>query len=284
MRKPLQFGDPEELGPFRLEARLHESPAGIVYLATDPQGRAVEVALLTTAAAGDPAARDRFRAAVTGEAPRMGAFPRTPSPVRPGEPSPVVAALHDSNAPWVATLHEDGHAGAARFLEPVLLKRGWGMSSRTRGGPSFQQYWLSGPQGPAVHVPEPPATATAGGAVRGFGSEDTKGLAAAVVSLASLLLLLAMLVVLLFSCEPAQRREPRPFDVPTAPAEPPPPPESPLSPSPLPSHKKSPTPKPTQSGGDAPVNPAARPVRNIVPGIIHRVVHSVGAGMAAPAG
>ena len=46
MPKPLQFGDPGELGPFRLESRLHESAAGIVYLGVDPQGRPVEVALL----------------------------------------------------------------------------------------------------------------------------------------------------------------------------------------------------------------------------------------------
>src|SRR3954465_9481729 len=97
MPKPLQAGDPGELGPFRLEARLHESAAGIVYLGSDPRGRRVEVALLTTAAAGDAAARDRFRAAVAAEAPRVSAFPRTPPVGGPDQPAPVVAALHDSD-------------------------------------------------------------------------------------------------------------------------------------------------------------------------------------------
>jgi hypothetical protein len=98
MPKPLQFGDPAELGPFRLESRLHESAAGIVYLGADPQGRPVEVALLTTAAAGDAAARDRFRTAVAAEAPRVSAFPRNPPAPTPGDPSPVVAAMPAARA------------------------------------------------------------------------------------------------------------------------------------------------------------------------------------------
>jgi hypothetical protein len=252
MPKPLQFGDPGELGPFRLESRLHESAAGIVYLGFDPQGRPVEVALLTTAAAGDAAARDRFRAAVAAEAPRVGAYPSTPSAVAPGDPAPVVAALHDSGAPWVATAHEDGHAGAERFLKPVLLERGWGLGLRRRGGPSFQQYWVSGPKGPAVHVPEPPAAPAPAG--------DSKGLAAAAASLAVLLVLLALLVLLLFSCEPTEPGPPRPTDVPTTVPQPPPPPleptPTPSSPSPSPTRKGSQTPRPTPTGGGDTVNPA----------------------------
>jgi hypothetical protein len=256
MPKPLQFGDPGELGPFRLESRLHESAAGIVYLGVDPQGRRVEVALLTTAAAGDPAARDRFRAAVAAEAPRASAFPGgPPAGGGPGNPAPVVAALHDSGAPWVATAHEEGRAGAERFLRPVLLGRGWGLGRRGRGGPSFQQYWVSGPKGPAVHVPEP-ARAGAGGPE---GPGDSKGLAAAAVSLAALLALLALLVLLLFSCEPTDPGPPRPTDLPTTAPLPPPPVEPPPSPSsPSPSHKRSRTPRPTPTGGDGTVNPAGR--------------------------
>lgn len=256
MPKPLQFGDPGELGPFRLEGRLHESAAGIVYLGADSQGRPVEVALLTTAAAGDPAARDRFRAAVSAEAPQVGASPVAGSP---GDPAPVVAALHDSGAPWVATAHEEGRSGAERFLKPVLLERGWGPGRRRLGGPSFQQYWVSGPKGPAVHVSGPePAAAGAGG--------DSKGLAAAAVSLAALLLLLALLVLLLFSCEPRVPGPPRPTDLPTTAPVPPPPIESPppspqpspSSPSPSPSHKGSRTPRPTPTGGNDTMNPAFR--------------------------
>jgi hypothetical protein len=254
MPKPLQFGDPGELGPFRLESRLHESAAGIVYLGADPQGRTVEVALLTTAAAGDAAARDRFRAAVAAEAPRVSAFPRRPPVAGPGDPAPVVAALSDGDAPWVATVHQDGHPGAERFLRPVLLERGWGLGGRRRGGPNFQQYWVSGPRGPALHTPEPPATAPAPTA------GDTKGLAAAVVSLAALLVLLAFLVLLLFSCEPSDP-VPRPTDVPTTvPAVPPPPlePSTPSTPRPTPSHKSK-TPQPSPSGPGDTINPARRP-------------------------
>jgi hypothetical protein len=220
MSKPLQFGDPGELGPFRLESRLHESAAGIVYLGADPQGRPVEVALLTTAAAGDPAARDRFRAAVAAEAPRVGVPHGFPAPEGA---APVVAALPEGGAPWVATAHVDGRAGAERFL------------------------------GPALRVDEPPAPVTAEG--------DTKGLAAAVVSLAALLLLLAFLVLLLFSCEPSDT-VPRPTEVPTTvPATqvppPPPPTPTPVSPSPTPGKTGKRTPHPTPTDGEGTVNPAA---------------------------
>jgi hypothetical protein len=254
MPKPLQFGDPGELGPFRLESRLHESAAGIVYLGADPQGRPVEVALLTTSAAGDAAARDRFRAAVAAEAPRVDAFP-APASAAPGGSAPVVAAAQDGEAPWVATAHEEGRAGAERFLRPVLLERGWGLGGRRRGGPSFQQYWLSGPKGPALRAPEPEAAAPAG---------DSKGLAAAAASLAALLLLLALLVVLLFSCEPKDQGPPRPTEVPTTAPQPPPPPQptpSPSSPSPSPSRKGSKTPQPTPTGGNDTLNPAGGPGR-----------------------
>jgi hypothetical protein len=252
MTKPLQTGDPSELGPFRLESRLHESAAGIVYLGVDPQGRHVEVALLTTAAAGDAAARDRFRAAVTAESPRVSAFPRTPPPSASEGPSPVVAALPQTGAPWVATEHREGRPGAERFLEPVLLERGWGLGRRRRGGPSFQQYWVSGPKGPALQPPPEPAAAPQP-------TGDTKSLAAAVLSLAALLALLGVLVVLLYSCEPSPK-PPRPTEVPTtAPVQPPPPLEptpTPGTPSPSPSNKKSATPQPSFTGGPGTINPA----------------------------
>ncbi|WP_329234965.1 hypothetical protein OG417_28835 [Actinoallomurus sp. NBC_01490] len=252
MPKPLQVGDPAELGPFRLESRLHESAAGIVYLAADPQGRRVEVALLTTAAAGDAAARDRFRAAVEAESPRVGVVPSVPRPAGPGGPSPVVAALPDGGAPWVATAHEEGRPGAERFLKPVLLERGWGLGRRRRGGPSFQQYWLSGPKAPALQPPPaPPAGPEA--------ARDTKGLAAAVASLAALLVLLGLLVLLLYSCEPSPK-PPTPTEVPTTvPVQPPPPPEpTPSRPSPSPSRsgEKSKTPGPSRTGGPGTMNPA----------------------------
>jgi hypothetical protein len=252
MPKPLQFGDPAELGPFRLDARLHESAAGIVYLGADPQGRPVEVALLTTAAAGDAAARDRFRAAVAAEAPRVSAFPRVPQAPAPGDPSPVVAAMPETSTPWVATGHVPGLPGAERFLRPVLLERGWGMSRRRRGGPSFQQYWVSGPKGPALHVERPPEVTAP--------RNDSRGLAAAVASLAALLMLLALLVLLLFSCEPSDPKPPVPTDIPTTAPLVPPPPPSELTPTPgTPNPSLSPSPRETPTDGDGTVNPAAYP-------------------------
>lgn len=243
MPKPLQFGDPGELGPFRLDSRLAESAAGIVYLGSDPSGRPVEVALLTTSAAGDAAARDRFRAAVSAAAPRPGA-------AGDGDGSPVLASLTEGAAPWVATAYEEGRPGAERFLEPVLLKRGWGGVRQRRGGPQFQPYWLSGPKGPALQPPpERPPALPAG---------DTKGLATAVISLAALLALLALLVVLLFACEPKDPKPPQPTQppVPTQPV-----PQPPPSVRPTPSRSGSHTPKPTDSGGQGTENPAgmARP-------------------------
>lgn len=243
MPKPLQSGDPGELGPFALQSRLHESPAGIVYLGTDPAGRPVSVALLTTAAAGDAAARDRFRTAIAAETPPDDGVTRIPPPPGPGEPAPVVAALPEGEAPWVATAYEEGRAGAERFLEPVLLRRGWGF--RARRGPQFQPYWASGPSGPALRAPQ---AADPGGGQAALG--DSRGLAAAVLSLAALLTLLALLMVLLFSCEPDEPVPPVPIDTPTsAPATPEPSPSM-GSPRPRPSPgRSSPTVRPSPSGG-----------------------------------
>jgi hypothetical protein len=244
MPTPLHFSDPTEIGPFRLESRLHESAAGIVYLGADSTGRAIEVALLTTAAAGDPAARDRFRAAVRAESPQHGLPVDAPTAQDEGEgPLPVLAAFTDGEAPWVATAHQEGRSGAQRFLEPVLLSRGWGVRRR---GPQFQPYWLSGPRGPALQAPEPaPALAVEG---------DDRGLATAVIALAALLAMLVLLVLLLFSCEPSEPKPPVPTDVPTSQPQQPVPEPTPSQPSTTPSRTISPVPRPT--GGQDTINPA----------------------------
>jgi hypothetical protein len=253
MPEPLQVGDPGELGPFRLESRLHESPAGIVYLGTDRQGRSVEVALLTSAAAGDAAARDRFRAAVSAELPRPMGRPAAPPVPSPGEPSPVLAAYTEGAAPWVATAYEDGRSGAERFLEPVMLRRGWGM--RRRRGPQFQPYWLSQQAG----LRTPALGAPGGSDARAV--SDSRGLAMAVVSLAALLVLLAVLVGVLFACEPTDPSNRPPIQVPTQqPTLPPTPPPGSGRPTQRPSATVSPQPAP--SGPQDTINPAgtARPV------------------------
>ena len=239
MTKPLQFGDPGELGPFRLDFRLSESAAGIVYLGADPEGRPVEVALLTTSAAGDAAARDRFRAAVSAEVPGAGVG------------SPVLAALTDGAAPWVATAHEAGRTGAERFLEPVLLKRGWGGVRRRLGGPQFQPYWMSGPRGPALAPPSAEPVAPPG-------EGDMKGLATAVITLAALLALLGVLVLLLFACEPKEPKPPVPTE-PPLPVTSQPVPLPPPSVRPTPGRSASPLPSPSLSGGPGTENPAGMP-------------------------
>ena len=239
MSKPLQFGDPGELGPFRLESRLAESAAGIVYLGADPSGRPVEVALLTTSAAGDAAARDRFREAVSAE-----------TRGQAGGGSPVLAAVTDGAAPWVATAYEEGRPGAERFLEPVLLKRGWGGVRRRLGGPQFQPYWMSGPRGPALAPVEEPVAPSDEG--------DMKGLATAVITLAALLALLAVLVLLLFSCEPKDPKPPVPTEPPPVSSQPVPQPPPP-SPSVVPTPRKSASPRPSVSGGPGTENPAGLP-------------------------
>lgn len=207
MPSPLQPDDPTRLGPFRLTARLHESPAGIAYLGVDISGRQVSVGLLTTAAAADAAARDRFRTAIASRA-------------------EVVAAQPDGPAPWVATPHEEGRPGAERFFDAVLLRRGWGSVLRRRG-PQFQPYWAGGASGPALEgtsvvAPPPP---------------ETRTLAASVLSLAALLVVLAALAVLLYKCQPKLPDPPPPAPPPiqTVPATPIPPPSSvPATPVPRP--------------------------------------------------
>lgn len=249
MSRPLPPGDPVQLGPFRLSARLSESAAGIVFLGVDGEGRRASVAVLNRGAAGDAAARDRFRAAIRAAVPGRGGVPGA-VPERDegaGGAAPVVAAQPDGPAPWVATLYEADRVGAERFLEPVVFQgAGRGRWGGRRRGPQFQPYWLGSGE-PALEgspgpVPGPPA-----GVVGERPPE--RNLVAAVVALAAALLVLALLMGVLFACQPVVRepppepREPAPsFRVPS---------QSPVptSPRPSPSRPGSPSPAPSSSGG-----------------------------------
>jgi hypothetical protein len=227
------------LGPFRLSARLAETPAGIVFLGEDDQGRQVTVAVLRRGAAGDPAARDRFRAAILEAVPAVGrAAP---------DAAPVVAAQPEGPEPWVAVLYEPGGAGgvrcagAERFLEPVALSGG-GWWPRRRRGPGFAPYWAGG-GGPAV-----PVAAAVGAPVAARGPE--RRLASAVLALAVMLGVLALLMLVLFACQPQVGMPPPdpPSDTPSSPSRP-------ASPSPSPSTGSvSPSPSPT-SGSPSPGRP-----------------------------
>jgi hypothetical protein len=235
MSRPLPSGDPTRLGPFRLSARLAERPAGIVFLGEDEAGRQVTVAVLTRGAAADAAARDRFRAAIV--AARQW----------PDGGAPVVAAEPEGTAPWVATLYEPGEspgggrAGAGRFLDAVVLTGA--LQDRWRG-PGYSPYWSGSGRSPAVGAP--PVETVPGGPVR-----SDRGLVAAVLTLAALLGVLAVLMLLLFACQPQVVAPPPdpPTDSYSPPSTPPPSPSpSPSGPSPSLSPSLEPSPSPDDSG------------------------------------
>ncbi|MFG2001420.1 hypothetical protein ACGFNU_19945 [Spirillospora sp. NPDC048911] len=241
MSRPLPPGDPAQLGPYRLSARLSETSAGIVFLGEDHEGRRASVAVLTRGAAGDAAARDRFRAAITAALPGPG----RPPEFGPEGPAPVVAARPDGPAPWVATRYDadrPDRAGAERFLDSVLLegsfRGGWGGRRR---GPQFQPYWL-GSGAPALERPPeqaPPRPVAAERAER--------GLVSAILTLAAVLVVLALLMMVLFACQPKVKDQPPPPPEPTLQTPTPSPPPTTEVPSPSPSR---PTPSPGDSGGD----------------------------------
>ncbi|XVQ07540.1 hypothetical protein ACQP1W_33755 [Spirillospora sp. CA-255316] len=241
MSRPLPPGDPVRLGPYRLSARLSESTAGIVYLGVDDAGRRASVAVLNRGAAGDAAARDRFRAAITSAIPGPGRPPR----LGPEDPAPVVAAQPDGPAPWVATSYDADRterAGAERFLDSVVLAGSFrGRWKGRRRGPQFQPYWLGSGE-PALERP-PVAFAPVGPAVQ---ERPERGLVAALLTLAGILAVLALLMLLLFACQPKATEPPPP---------PPDPPSQPLRPPPTPPTQ----PRPSQSPSPVPTTPTPSP-------------------------
>lgn len=247
MSRPLPPGDPAQLGPFRLSARLSESAAGIVFLGVDGEGRRASVAVLNRGAAGDAAARDRFRAAINAAVPGSG---RAAGAAGSGGGAPVVAAQPDGPAPWVATLYEADRAGAERFLEPVAFQgsgRGWW----GRRGPQFQPYWLGSGE-PALEGPRP-VPGGAGGPVPVGERAPERNLVAAVVGLAAVLLVLALLMGVLFACQPVVKEPPPPPPEPTPSIRVPERSPVPTTPSPSPSPgspgPSSPAPSPSSGSG-----------------------------------
>ncbi|MFI0446072.1 hypothetical protein [Actinomadura sp. 6N118] len=235
MSRPLPPGDPAQLGPYRLSARLSETSAGIVFLGEDHEGRRASVAVLTRGAAGDAAARDRFRAAITAALPGSG----RPPEFGPDGPAPVVAAQPDGPAPWVAVLYDAGRpdrVGAERFLDSVMLEGAfrsrWGGRRR---GPQFQPYW-QGSSAPALQRPPEPAPPQMVTVER-----TERGLVSAILTLAAVLVVLALLMLVLFACQPKVKDPPPPPPEPTLQT----PTPSPTTPSP------SPTPTPTPSPGNS---------------------------------
>jgi hypothetical protein len=235
---PLHHGDPPHLGPFVIQARLRAGPAGLVYLAHAPDGRAVSIALLTRGAAFDAAARERFVAAIRDSLPERGMRGWVSRRAGRGRTSvlesmPPVVAMDVGPAPWVATPYAPGRPGAERFLAPVLVS---GMLIGERHGPDFLPFWVGDriPALPPPPRPKPPPTAT------------QRAVIAAGAVLALVLSLLALIIWLLLG---------RPLDL-VQPARPlpgtvfvPTPPPVPMTPLP---QEPTPSPSPDQSGPGTP--------------------------------
>lgn len=180
-----QHGDPPNLGPFRLTGRLAERSAGIVYLGVDAAGRQAAVALLTGGAAADPAARDRFAAAVTAGVGMRGA-------------PQVIGAQPNGPAPWVATAYHGGYPDAAAFLDPVAMAGTDRSTDPGAAGPRFQPYWAAdrAPAVPGWADPPPAVDPAAGGRPRRSGAGGARGpLVGALAVLGVLIVLLVLLVV-----------------------------------------------------------------------------------------
>ncbi|MEU5623009.1 MULTISPECIES: serine/threonine-protein kinase [Streptomyces] len=96
---PLQTGDPERVGPYRIVARLGSGGMGRVYLASSPGGRAAAVKVVHEELAEDPAFRRRFGREVAAAQRVSGPFT-----------APVVDADPDADLPWLATAYVPGVA------------------------------------------------------------------------------------------------------------------------------------------------------------------------------
>lgn len=240
MASTLQPGDPPQLGPFVVQARLHTAPGGFVYLAQGRDGRAVSLAVLTRGAALDAAARGRFvggirqAAAPTGVRGWLGrAAGLTSSRAAVLDGMPQVLAMDTGEAPWVAVPYQPGRPGAERFLEPVMVG---GMLIGQAHGPDFVPYWL-GDRAPALPGPPRPA--------RPLTETARRVLMAALVLLVLLLVGVAIALVLLLGrqeSDPLPRPLPPTVQVPT-------PPPTPATPEP---QQPTPSPSPGETGRGSP--------------------------------
>lgn len=108
MTRPLQPGDPATFGPFTVDARLADSPSGVVFLGSDGDGRRAAIATLTGPAAEDPAMQARFREVADPAELYDG-----------GDGVRVLAANLDAHRPWIATAYDGIQPGAERVFEEL---------------------------------------------------------------------------------------------------------------------------------------------------------------------
>ena len=104
--QPLGPGDPRQVGPYRIRARLGAGGMGQVFLGYSPGGRAVAVKVIHRELARDPAFRTRFRREVAAARAVSGAYT-----------APVTAAGPDDDPPWLATVFVPGPTLAAAVAE-----------------------------------------------------------------------------------------------------------------------------------------------------------------------
>ncbi len=97
--EPLQPEDPEQLGRYRLEARLGAGGMGRVYLGSTPEGRRAAVKMIRHDLAGDTGFRHRFRREVSAALSVAGLFTAR-----------VLDADPDGDPPWLATEFVEGPA------------------------------------------------------------------------------------------------------------------------------------------------------------------------------
>ncbi|MDG5805548.1 PQQ-binding-like beta-propeller repeat protein [Streptomyces ossamyceticus] len=97
MSQELESGDPRQVGPYRIVARLGAGGMGRVYLGRSPGGRAVAVKVIRPEMADDPQFRQRFAREAAAARAVSGAFTAA-----------VVDADPYGDPPWLATVHVAG--------------------------------------------------------------------------------------------------------------------------------------------------------------------------------
>jgi hypothetical protein len=104
--KPLESGDPREVGQYQLLGRLGSGGMGQVFLGQSPGGRLVAVKLIRAELAADPEFRARFAREVAVARHVSGAFT-----------APVVDADPDAPQPWMITAYVPGPSLADAVYE-----------------------------------------------------------------------------------------------------------------------------------------------------------------------